>query len=60
MKVKAGRVPSIFRGQPVKQKATRPPPKNRAASFVESKKESDQHKDIFACLFSIHSIISLS
>ena len=35
-KVKAGRVPSIFREQPVKQKATRPPPKNRSASFVES------------------------
>ena len=41
-KVKAGRVPSIFREQPVKQKATRPPPKNRPASFVESKTESDQ------------------
>ena len=41
-KVKAGRVPSIFREQPVKQKATRPPPKNRPASFVESETESDQ------------------
>ena len=38
-KVKAGRVPSIFRGQPVKQKATRPPPNNRPASFVESETE---------------------
>ena len=27
-KVKAGRVPSIFREQPVKQKAARPPLKN--------------------------------
>ena len=41
-KVKAGRVSSIFREQPVKQKATRTPPKNRAASFVESETESDQ------------------
>ena len=41
-KVKAGRVPSIFREQPVKQKATRPPPKNRPASFVELKTQSDQ------------------
>ena len=41
-KVKDGRVPSIFREQPVKQKATRPPPKNRPASFVESKTESDK------------------
>ena len=41
-KVKAGRVPSIFREQPVKQKATRPPPKNRPASFGESETESDQ------------------
>ena len=41
-RVKAGRVPSIFREQPVKQKATRPPPKNRPASFVESETESDQ------------------
>ena len=41
-KVKAGRVPSIFREQPVKQKATRPPPKNRPSSFAESETESDQ------------------
>ena len=41
-KVKAGRVPSIFREQPVKQKATRPPPKNRPTSLVESDTESDQ------------------
>ena len=41
-KVKAGRVPSIFREQPVKQKTTTPPPKNRTASFVESETESDQ------------------
>ena len=39
-KVRAGRVPSIFREQPVKQKATRPPPKNQLASFVKSKAES--------------------
>ena len=42
MKVKAGRVPSIFREQPVKQKAARPSPKNRSASFVESETDSDQ------------------
>ena len=41
-KVKAGRVPSIFREQPVKQKATRPPPKNRPTSFDESETGSDQ------------------
>ena len=41
-KVKAGRVPSIFREQPVKQKTATPPPKNRTASFVESETESDQ------------------
>ena len=41
-KVKAGRVPSLFRKQPVKQKARRPPPKNRITSFVESKIESDE------------------
>ena len=41
-KVKAGRIPSIFREQPVKQKATRPPPKNRTSSFGESETESDQ------------------
>ena len=41
-KVKAGRVPSIFREQPVKQKATRPPSKNPLTSFVESKTESDE------------------
>ena len=41
-KVTAGRDPSMFREQPVKQKATRPPPKNRPASSVESKTESDQ------------------
>ena len=41
-KVKAGRVPSIFREQSVKQKATRPPPKNRLTSFVESETESDE------------------
>ena len=41
-KVKAGKVPSIFREQPVKQKATRPPPNNRLASFVESETESDE------------------
>ena len=40
--VKAGRVLPIFREQPVKQKAARPPPKNRPASFVESETESDQ------------------
>ena len=41
-KVKAERIPSIFREQPVKQKATRPPPKNRTSSFGESETESDQ------------------
>ena len=41
-KVKAGRVPSMFREQPVKPKATRPLPKNRSTSFVESELESDQ------------------
>ena len=41
-KVKAGRVPSIFREQPVKQKTATPPPKNRTTSFVESETESDQ------------------
>ena len=41
-KVKTGRVPLIFIEQPAKQKATRAPPKNRAASFVESEAESDQ------------------
>ena len=41
-KVKAGRIPLIFREQPVKQKATRPPPKNRLTSFVESESESDE------------------
>ena len=41
-KVKAGRVPSIFREQPVKQKAIRPPPKDRPASFIESETETDQ------------------
>ena len=41
-KIKAGRVPSIFREQPVKQKATRPPLKNRLTSFVESETESDE------------------
>ena len=41
-KVKAGRLPSIFREQPVKQKPTRPPPKNRPSSFAESETESDQ------------------
>ena len=41
-KVKTGRVPLIFREQPAKQKATRAPPKNRPASFVESETESDQ------------------
>ena len=41
-KLKSGRVPSIFREQPVKQKTTAPPPKNRPASFVESETESDQ------------------
>ena len=41
-KVKAGRVTSIFREQPVRQKATRPPPKNRPSSFVESEIESGQ------------------
>ena len=41
-KVKVGRVPSIIREQPVTQKAARPPPKNRPASFVESETESDQ------------------
>ena len=35
-------VPSIFRKQPVKQKATRPPPKNLLTSFVESETESDE------------------
>ena len=39
-KVRAGRVPSISREQPVKQKATRPPPKNQLASFVKSETES--------------------
>ena len=41
-KVKSGRVPSLFREQPVKQKATRPPPKNRLTSFAESETESDE------------------
>ena len=41
-KVTPGRVPSIFREQPVKQKATRPTPKNRLTSFVESETESDE------------------
>ena len=41
-KVEAGRIPSIFRDQPVKQKATRPTPKNRITSFFESKTESDE------------------
>ena len=41
-KVKAGRVPSIFREPPVKQKSTRPPPKNQLISFFESETESDE------------------
>ena len=41
-KIKARRVPSIFREQLVKQKATRPPPKNQLTSFVESKTDSDE------------------
>ena len=41
-KIKSGRVPSFFREQPVKQKATRPPPKNRLTSFAESETESDE------------------
>ena len=41
-KVKAGRVPSIFREQAVKQTATRPPPKNRLTSVVECETESDE------------------
>ena len=41
-KVKSVRVPSNFREQPIKQKATRPPTKNWPASFVESETESDQ------------------
>ena len=41
-KVKARRVPSIFREEAVKQKATRPPPKNWLTSFVESETESDE------------------
>ena len=41
-KVKAGKVPSIFKEQPVKQKATRPPPKNRLTSFAKSETESDE------------------
>ena len=41
-KVTPGRVPSIFREQPLKQKATRPPPKNRITSFVESVTEPDE------------------
>ena len=41
-KIKDRRVPSIFREQLVKQKATRPPPKNQLTSFVESKTESDE------------------
>ena len=41
-KVNAGRVPLIFREQSAKQKATRPLPKNRPISFVESETESDQ------------------
>ena len=40
-KVKTGRVPSIFREQPVKRKATRPPPMNELNSFVESETEWD-------------------
>ena len=35
-KVKAMTIPLIFREQPVKQKATRPPLKNGLVSFVES------------------------
>ena len=34
--------PSIFREQPVKQKATRPPPKNRRTLFAEYETKSDQ------------------
>ena len=41
-KVKTGRVPSIFRVQQVKQKPTRPPPKNRLTFLFEFKTESDQ------------------
>ena len=41
-KAKAGRVPSIFIEQPVKQKATRPPSKNRPTFFVESETKSHQ------------------
>ena len=41
-KVKTGRGPSIFREQQVKQKATRPPPKNRLTFLFEFKTESDQ------------------
>ena len=38
-KVKPEKVPSIFREQSLKQKATRPPPKNRV---VESETNSDE------------------
>ena len=41
-KVKAGRVPSIFREQPVKQKAARPPLKNWLTLFIESETKSDE------------------
>ena len=41
-KVKDGRVPSIFREQPVKPEATRPTTKNRLTSFVKSETESDE------------------
>ena len=41
-KVKTGFFFSIFREQPVKQKAPRPPPENRPTSFVESETKSDQ------------------
>ena len=41
-KVLLGRVPLIFREQPITQKATRPPPKNWLTSFVESEAESHE------------------
>ena len=41
-KATPGRVPSVLREQPVKQKATTPPKRNQLTSFVESETESDE------------------